>query len=199
MQIPDTRKSLLIRLRDSSQDEAWKEFVVIYEPLIYRLARAKGLQHADAQDMTQEVFTVVGKAIDSFDPDAVSGTFRGWLSRITRNLVINFLTRNREPIGTGDTDVQLLLHEQPSMEEPTVTLFDLEYQREVFRWAAQRVQTHFKDDTWQAFWLTGVECKSIEEAANIVGKSVGAVRIARCRVLTRLKLEVKRFDEQLVR
>ncbi|HIF33547.1 MAG TPA: sigma-70 family RNA polymerase sigma factor [Planctomycetes bacterium] len=53
-----------------SHNEAWSEFVAIYEPLIYRLARAKGFQHADAQDLTQEVFTTVGGAIDRVDPDS---------------------------------------------------------------------------------------------------------------------------------
>lgn len=194
MQIPDTRRSLLFRLQDSSQDESWNEFVAIYEPLIYRLARARGLQHADAQDMTQEVFAIVGRAIQRFDPDAQQGTFRGWLSRITRNLVTNFLTRGLEPVGTGDTEMQLLLQEHPSLDDATVTLFDLEYQREVFRWAAQRVRTQVQDETWQAFWMTGVDGKSIEEVADTIGKSAGAVRIARCRVLTRLKQEVKRFQ-----
>ena len=56
MENPDTRKSLLIRLNESSHDDAWPEFVEIYEPLIYRLAKAKGLQHADAEDMTQGFF-----------------------------------------------------------------------------------------------------------------------------------------------
>ena len=195
MECPDTRKSLLVRLRDPRQDAAWAEFVAIYEPLIYRLARARGVQHADAQDMTQEVFAVVGKAIDRFDPDSNRGSFRGWLFRITRNLVINSLTRDKEPRGTGDTEMQLLLQEQPSVDQETATRFDLEYQRELFRWAAREVQTRFQEETWRAFWLTAVQGESIDDVARQLGKSTGAVRIARCRVLARLKEEVKRFEQ----
>ena len=197
MQGPETRKSLLVRLRDASQHEAWNEFVAVYEPLIYRLARNKGLQHADAQDLAQDVFTAVGAAIDRFDPDSDRGSFRGWLFRITRNLMINFLTRQKDPSGTGDTGMMQLLEEQASDEGEAATLFGIEYQRAVFRWAAEQTKQQFSDDTWQAFWRTGVEGQSIEDVAQELGKSPGAVRIARCRVLAKLKHHANRFVENL--
>ncbi len=197
MQGPETRKSLLVRLRDSSHDEAWNEFVAIYEPLIYRLARARGLQFADAQDLAQEVFAAVGKAIDRFDPDSDRGSFRGWLFRIARNLMVNFLTRQKDPKGTGDTATMQLLEGQVADDGEAATLFGLEYQREIFRWAAEQTKPQFTEETWRAFWLTGVEGESIEDVARMLGKSPGAVRIARCRVLAKLKKRAERFDENL--
>ena len=198
MRGPETRPSLLLRLRDRSQNEAWQEFAEIYEPLVYRLARQSGFQHADAQDLTQEVFEAVGKAIDRFDPSSEKGSFRGWLFRIARNLIINFLTRQKGPRGTGDTAIQRLLNLQPASDEEAATLFAIEYQREVFRWAAQRVRQSFQEETWRAFWMTGVEGESIDDVAKILGKTPGAIRIARCRVLARLKEEVTRFGESNV-
>ena len=182
---PDTRKSLLIRLNTSSQEEAWAEFVEIYGPLIHRLARAKGLQHADAEEITQEVFAAVERAIDRFDAD--KGSFRGWLFRITRNLTINFLTRDKSVRGTGDTETHRLLQQQPGVDEEMATMFHVERRREVFQGAAERVRTKFHADTWQAFWLTGVENMSIEDTAEKLGKTPGTIRIARCRVLARLQ------------
>jgi RNA polymerase sigma-70 factor (ECF subfamily) len=195
MKGPATRPSLLVRLGDASQHEAWQEFVEIYEPVVCRLARQMGLQHADAQDLTQEVFVAVEKAIGRFDPESEQGSFRGWLFRIARNLTINFLTRQKGPRGSGDTGVQKLLTQHPASEKAATTLFEIEYQREVFRWAARRVRQDFREDTWRAFWLTGVEGQPIKQVAEVLGKTQGAVRIARCRVLARLREEVSGVEE----
>src|SRR6516162_757954 len=101
---PATRHTLIAKLRDPADAHAWREFLALYEPLVYRLARNKGLQDADARDVCQEVFRAVSRAIDRWEPDSGRGTFRGWLFTIARNLCVNALTR-RDPFaaGAGDT------------------------------------------------------------------------------------------------
>ncbi len=109
-----TRPSLLIRLRDSGDERAWSEFVEIYGPLVYRLAKRRGLQEADAQDLAQEVFRAVARAIERYDPDPARGSFRGWLCRIANNLIINCLSaQRRHPRGTGDTGMQRMMEDRP--------------------------------------------------------------------------------------
>src|SRR3954470_13593977 len=88
---PSTGVRLLVRLRDPRDERAWSEFVEIYSPLVYKLARRRGFQDADAADLTQDVFRAVALAIDRFDPDPARGSFRGWLSRIARNLTLDAL------------------------------------------------------------------------------------------------------------
>lgn len=193
---PETRLSLLLRLRDGRDQQAWGEFAAIYEPLIYRLARSRGLQNADAMDLTQDVLTRVHRAIDRFDPSPENGSFRGWLNRIARNLTINFLTRQKGPRGSGDTGMHALLESQPVSRDEAESIFQLEYQRELLRIAAERVGPQFTESTWQAFWLTAVEGQSIEHVAQLLNKSPGAVRVARCRVLARLKREVANLEAE---
>src|SRR5882724_5675545 len=112
---PSTRASLLLRLRDPRDHEAWVEFVDLYEPVTYRLLRRHGLQDADAREIMQELFLTVSRSIDRWDPAKERGTFRGWLRRVTRNLVINWLRqRNRQPAAAaGGSDMLALLSAVP--------------------------------------------------------------------------------------
>ncbi len=185
---PETRESLLVRMNSAGAEEGWHEFSEIYRPLILRVAIAKGLQHADAEDLTQEVLAVVQRSLGSFD--STRGSLRSWLYQITRNLVVNHLTRRREPSGTGDSQIALVLSQHPTPNDETATLFRLEYRRLRFQQAASIARTEFHESTWDAFWLTAVEMQSIESVARGLGKSQGAVRVARCRVLDRLRMIV---------
>jgi RNA polymerase sigma factor (sigma-70 family) len=192
--LPGTRHSLLVKLRDPANSAEWGEFVALYEPLIYRLARRKGLQDADAQDICQEVFRAVARAIERFEPGR--GSFRGWLSQITRNLLINFLTRDRQPRGTGATSMQELLEAHPANDPGATALFEAEYERRVFRLAAEEIRPEFTPATWQAFWLTSVEEQTSAAVADTLGLSVGAVYVARSRVLARLKKRIEQLGNQ---
>jgi len=189
---PETRPSLLIRLRDPRDERAWSEFVAIYTPLIHRLARQSGLQGADADDLAQEVFRAVAGAIDRWDPDPARGSFRGWLFRIARNLVINGLdARRRQPMAAGDTEVRRLIEQQPAPGPDATALFEEEYRRGLFRWAVDRVRGEFRESTWQAFWQTAVEGRKPQEVAAALGLTAGAVYVYRNRVVARLRKAIE--------
>jgi RNA polymerase sigma factor (sigma-70 family) len=192
---PATRQSLLVRLKDPRDGHAWTEFVAIYTPLIDRLARAKGLQPADAADLAQEIFRAVAGAIDRYDPDPARGSFRGWLFRIARNLMINLLAARRvRPQATGDSDVQEMLERVPAPGGAETAFFEAEYRRRLFLWAADQVRGEFRKSTWQAFWLTAVEGQGSKVASQATGISVGAVYIARSRIMARLKAVVEQVE-----
>src|SRR2546421_1421921 len=98
-----TRLSLLIRIRDAQDHQAWAQFVEVYAPLVYGFARKHGLQDADAADLTQEVLHAVSSAVGRLDYDPRRGSFRGWLFTVVRHRLRNALVRQqRECRGSGD-------------------------------------------------------------------------------------------------
>src|SRR3984893_2131903 len=102
-EIPPTRASLLVRLRDPRDESAWKEFVDLYAPLVYGYARKQGLQDADAADLSQEVLGAVAGAVGRLEYDPHRGAFRNWLFTVVRRKLSNWRAArgNRTP-GSGD-------------------------------------------------------------------------------------------------
>lgn len=190
---PETRPSLLLRLRDTQDSAAWAQFVDVYAPLVYGFGRRHGLQDADAADLTQDVLRAVASAASRLEYDPERGSFRGWLFTIARNKLRNFLAaRQRQVQGSGDTGIQQQLQEQPDASESGD--WDREYEQRLFAWAAGHVRGSFADATWQAFWRTAVEGRKPAEVAVALGVSVGAVYIARSRVLARLREKIQQLQ-----
>jgi RNA polymerase sigma-70 factor, ECF subfamily len=193
----ETRETLIRRLPNAGDVEAWDEFVEIYEPLLFRLARAKGMQRADAEDFVQEVFSNVTKAIGKWVERGDRGSFRVWLLRVAQNLAINFLTRPKyQRWGAGNSDVEQLLKDAPAGEGESTEMYLLEYRRELFRWAADHVRDRVSEKQWLAFWRTSVEGISIDEVAKGLRMTVGAIYIARSRIAKRIRELVLSKEEQ---
>lgn len=192
---PETQVSLILRLQDKLDIEAWGQFVQIYEPLVYRLAKTRGFQEADAREIVQEVLMSVSRSVEDWDPDKEQGRFRDWLFIIARNLMIKFLTRRKyRTIGSGDSRIFELLNQQIAPDPESAEEFDLEFKREVFRVAARKVREQVRASTWSAFALTSLEGKSTERAAEELGMTAGAIHIARSRVRGRLRREIKNIS-----
>jgi RNA polymerase sigma factor (sigma-70 family) len=192
---PDTRLSLIVRLRDLADQEAWREFVEIYRPVVYRMARLKHLQHADAEDLAQQVMSAVAKAIDRWEPDATRGRFRTWLRRIAENLIVNALTRRVSDRASGEEAERERLSREAAPDGPDSELLRAESRRELFGWAARQIRAEFQTETWEAFWDTAVEGRDVKSVARMSGKTVGAVYAARSRVMRRLKEKVLEWEE----
>ena len=192
---PATRASLLVRLRDGSDADAWQEFVRLYAPVIYGFARKRGLQDADAADLMQDVLRSVSLAMGRLDYDPIRGTFRGWLFTVTRNKVFNFLeNRGRRVQGTGDSRMQQRLEQHADADGAISADWEADYQRALAARAMERVKQEFQPATWDSFVLTAVEGRAPAEVSTRVGLSVGAVYVAKSRVIARLRQEIERLQ-----
>ena len=194
-----TRPTLLARIRDLSDQTAWNQFAALYAPVIHGYLRSRGLQEADAADVTQQALQKVMAAVGRLEYDRAKGRFRGWLLTITRNALIDHVKRGRKGVvGSGDTAVHALLDAVPVPDVATAeedARWDRECQERVLQWAMEEVRSSFEPKTWQAFHETAIRHRSPEEVAIELAMTVGAVYVAKSRVTARLRRVVTELEE----
>jgi RNA polymerase sigma-70 factor (ECF subfamily) len=180
-----TPRSLLLRLRQPGQDEAWGRFVDLYTPLLFHWARRLGLGQEDAADLVQDVFTVLVRRLPDFTLQA-GKRFRAWLWTVTLNKHRERGRRKRGPT-LADAEVDLDQLAGPGGAEP----FDeAEYRQYLARRALELMQADFEPATWRACWEYGIQGRPAAEVAAELGLTVNAVHLAKSRVLRRLREEL---------
>ncbi|MEM8735414.1 MAG: sigma-70 family RNA polymerase sigma factor [Planctomycetota bacterium] len=192
---PDTQPSLLVRLRDERDGESWSRFVGIYAPVIYGFLVQKGIQDADAADLTQDVMASVASSIHSFEYQPNRGRFRGWLFTVTQNRLRNhWRSVASRAVAKGDSQSYQLLLEQPDSSGADGDKWDHEYERHLFAAATERVRPQVQEGTWLAFWATAIDGESPKSVGIRLSMSPAAVRLAKARVLARIKREVQAVE-----
>jgi RNA polymerase sigma-70 factor (ECF subfamily) len=171
---------------------AWESLVNLYAPLVLRWCRRWDLPEQDTADILQDVFQAVATHIAGFRKEKAGDTFRGWLRTITSTKVYDHFRRlGREPGGVGGTDAQLRLAQLPAPPPPEESsTAEGEAERGLFYRALNLIRHEFAERTWQAFWRTTVESRTPKEVADELAMSPGAVRVAKSRVLQRLRAEL---------
>ena len=193
---PTTRPSLLIRLRNHQDFEAWSQFVNLYVAVIYGYLRKRGVQDADAADLTQMCLRQVAAHVSSMEYESGGNSFRGWLFTIVRNKLRNFHDKPRHLVqGSGDSRVQRLLENQPASQVDESAEWEREYQIGLFAWAAEQVRPTVQKSTWDAFQQLAVEGKSGREVADWLGMTVAAVYLAKSRVMIRLRTLIREAQD----
>jgi RNA polymerase sigma-70 factor (ECF subfamily) len=185
-----TSRSLLARA-GANDPAAWDRLIALYAPLVWSWCRKMHLPHQDTADVFQEVFQAVATHLPRFHKSEPGDTFRGWLRTITRNKVRDyFRRRRREPAATGGTDAQQQWSQVPEAAWDDEMLRPDAGDQQLFQRALRLIQCEFEERSWQAFWRVVVDGRSPQEVAAELAMSAGAVRVAKCRVLHRLRQEL---------
>ena len=186
---PSTRVTLLARLRQDGDAEAWKTFVNLYTPLVFRFCRRRGLQDADASDVTQQVLAIVHRTIGGFKYDRQKGRFRNWLGAVTSHEITRNQRKQRRPgKGAGDgmgDDVSKLASAASDPE------WVEEFNGYIFQKALTRIKSDFEDEVWQAFDLTWLRDVKPRDAAVQIGRPAAWIYKARYKVIERLRKELE--------
>lgn len=191
----ETRKSLIVKLRNTTNELAWRDFVCVYEGFLKQLVRRQGVPDRHVADVTQQILLAIARSIDGWKDDGNAASFRRWLVTVSRNVVIQFMTRERrQTSGVGGTDMlSQLLNVADKPDEQLVR----KYQHELVVWAAEQVRHEFLETSWQAFWATVIEGQTVDHVASALGVSPGSIYMSRTRIMARIrKLVAEVEDEQ---
>jgi RNA polymerase sigma-70 factor (ECF subfamily) len=190
-----TSPTLLGRLHDPLDQDAWAAFVNRYGGKIYGWCLRRGLQEADAQDVTQGLLMEMPRKMRLFVYDPSRGSFHGWLCTVTRRALADFRENQwRNGSGAGDTRIQERL-ESLAAEQDLLQHLNEEFDLELLEEAEQRVRLRVDHPTWEAFRLTAVEDRPGKEVATALGIKVAAVYVYRNRVQKMLHEEVERLTK----
>lgn len=183
-----TPRSLLMRLRDNDSD-AWDRLITLYTPLVYFWCRKLGVNDQDAPDIVQEVFKSVASRIDRFRKEKPQDTFRGWLRVITRSRAVDhYRKRSTQPEAVGGSVALRQMAEFPDFVDDETE--DEPIYHGLFLRACDLIRTDFKETTWKAFWRIVVDGETPKDVAEELSMQPGAVRVAKSRVLQRLRQEL---------
>lgn len=187
-----THPSLLIRIRDPRDRDAWEAFVDTYVPMIYRYARRMGLQDADAADISQDVLSEVARCIRAFEYQPDRGRFRDWLGTLVRRRLSRFLgKRGREATDVSDEAADL------ADSCPADAGWIEEFNARILAAAMTQARPHFEPATWRAFECVWVEGRRAGEVAAELKLPIEAIYTAKSRVLKRLEEEVRALAEDV--
>ena len=188
---PETSPTLIGRLRSVPLDqEAWQDFVGIYGAHIMYWARERGLQAADAEDVTQATLLRIAKAMRDFNYDPEL-SFRGWLRTLARHACYD-LARVRRPLMVG---IDRLLTD-PNLCYELANALESAFDDELLQKAMASVRLRVEPSTWEAFRLTALEQLSGAEAAKRLGVRLTTIYKSRSNVQKMLQEEVRFFESE---
>ena len=167
---------------DIEDQERWRSFVDIYDPLIYRYARLKGLGHEDACEVVQECMAILVRRGPDLDFEQEPNRFKAWLRRVAANR-INDMFKRRRPTHALPEDIDLTETWEPSVDK----VWDEQWKRKHLRSFLKRILARVSESTRHAFQLYVVSGWPVDEVAETLNISADQVYAARSRITRELR------------
>jgi RNA polymerase sigma factor (sigma-70 family) len=189
-----TSLSLLERLRDPRDEEAWQQLVALYSPLLRSWLRPHCRQQADADDLTQDILTVLAQKVKEFSHNRRMGAFRTWLKAIAGHKLGDYL-RAAQRRGAASEEQARLLEQLEDPSSDLSRLWDRQHAQHIANALLEQIRSEFSATTWDAFQRVVVQGQSTAEAAAALHLTSNAVMIAKSRVLARLRQELREWED----
>ena len=185
--MPDTPQSLLERLQEHPNDqESWRQLVELYTPFLLHWARRLGAEVQDAEDVSQDVLSIVVKKLPQFKHTAEKGAFRKWLRTTLAHCLSNRRRKNC-PVATGDSDFEAQLRQLESPNSDLSALWEQEHDEWIAGRLVQMARAFCTDEQWEIFRRLQLEGEDVATVAAALGKTPGAVMTSKSRTLKQLR------------
>src|SRR4051795_12613788 len=176
----------------AGEQSAWEELIQTYSRRVYAICYRFTNSDNQSQDLTQEVFLRVFRTLGSFR--AGEGSFTVWLTRLTRNLLVDHYRRTKQDRVTETIDDKLgILEEKTGQYSRTEGLLAGREAGELLRAALQKLSPELRE----AVILRDLEELEYREIAKVLNVPEGTVksrlnrgRAELARVLRRNKVTV---------
>ncbi|MFT5300936.1 MAG: RNA polymerase sigma-70 factor (ECF subfamily) [Mariniblastus sp.] len=181
-----TRLSILARVQETSSGDSWVEFSEIYEDLIYHWLDRQGVRRQDADDIRQEVMTIVLRKIGGFEHNGRTGAFRSWMRAITANCMREFwrgIKRHHEG-GPNLEDIASQLEDESSRQS---IIWNTQHDRHVINHLLDQISQRLTEQSVTIFRRVAIGQEDAQDVADDLGMTLGAVRVAQHRVLKAIK------------
>jgi RNA polymerase sigma-70 factor (ECF subfamily) len=177
-----TRASLLFRVRNPRDSEAWNEFYSLYAPLLYRYARQRGLSRDDAHEVRDRCLEAIARRLPSFEYDRHKGGFRRWLRRVAESKTADVFRKRRErPAGSAE------LRRVPDRSPIPSDLWERHWENEHIRYCVERVRGSVPERSYEVFRLLAFDERSVPEGCACLALNPNQVYKAKSRVLAAVR------------
>ena len=185
-----TRPSLLIRIKDSDDVEAWREFYELYSPLLYSFARQRGLSHDEAEDIRSSCYETIVRHIKQFNYAEEKTGFRAWLRTMVLRRVIDF-QRKKRPQELSWQRLDGIPVDQSSAEDDWEKAWRLHHLKYCVALVGKRVQP----TSFEVFRLLTDDELTVSQVCDRMGMNPAQVHKIKSRCLDMVRQEMRRFDQ----
>jgi RNA polymerase sigma-70 factor (ECF subfamily) len=192
-----TRSTLLMKVRDPADGQAWGEFVALYEPLLRAYVRQRGLSEDDIDDVVQEVFARLVKTLPEFELDRQRANFRTWLWPICRSAFVDWARRRRRRAKAEDAWLHRLSEEPPECESESDPEWCDLYRRRILTFALERVRVRSRPQSWACFERHILQRRPSAEVAAELGLTANMVDVNCSRIVDRVRRFCLEYLEEL--
>jgi len=193
-QIYATRSTLLVRLKDLDNQQAWQEFFDVYWTLLFNFARRAGLNESDAEEVVMDTVETVARKIEDFEYNRQTGRFKSWLLTIVRFKLGDRFRKKKRQAEKGEVasldeiaEGQVMDADAPELEK----IWDAEWQKRMIDMALERVKQLVGHKQYQIFHCYVIQEQAAEDVAEFLEVSKAQVYVAKNRVGKIFEAELK--------